>query len=189
MLFRKGALRVLISGLQVALLVLSCSFTHAIDRREHGNLLFRWFKSQEYKGSEQNWAIVQDNRGLIYIGNNEGGVLEYDGERWRRIPVTENRIVRSLSVGESGIIYVGLVGDFGCLIPDKHGSLYYKSLATQLGEEAPIFSDVYKTYTVGASIYFCTTSYIFAYNENERRVQAFRLPSQRAFSRSNGRKR
>jgi len=181
MLFRKGALRVLISGLQVALLVLSCSFTHAIDRREHGNLLFRWFKSQEYKGSEQNWAIVQDNRGLIYIGNNEGGVLEYDGERWRRIPVTENRIVRSLSVGESGIIYVGLVGDFGCLIPDKHGSLYYKSLATQLGEEAPIFSDVYKTYTVGASIYFCTTSYIFAYNENERRVQAFRLPSQRAF--------
>lgn len=181
MLLRKHFLRVLLLALCVGGALLLSFPTLGSDRREHGNLLFRWFKALEYKGSEQNWAIVQDRRGLVYVGNNEGGVLEYDGERWRRIPVTENRIVRSLSVGESGVVYVGLVGDFGRLVPNKQGVLQYRSLTDLLGENLPVFSDVYRTYTIGNTIYFCTTSCIFAYNENEYKLQIFRFPTAHAF--------
>ena len=28
------------------------------------------------KGSEQNWCITQDDRGVIYVGNNDKGILE-----------------------------------------------------------------------------------------------------------------
>lgn len=181
MLLKKRFGKVLALGLYFLFLTLWSSSVSGAERREHGNLLFRWFKSQEYKGSEQNWAIVQDQRGLLYVGNNEGGVLEYDGERWRRIAVTENRIVRSLSVGESGVVYVGLVGDFGRLLPDKNGKLTYHSLTSLLGENMPSFSDVYKTYTIGNTVYFCTTSYLFAYNESERKLQTFRFPTVHAF--------
>lgn len=151
------------------------------EKLEHGNLLFRWFKDKEYKGSEQNWAIVQDKRGLLYVGNNEGGVLEYDGERWRRIAVTENRIVRSLALGETGLIYVGLVGDFGRLEPDHRGLLRYVSLLPLQTKEAKNFGDVYKTYSIGETIYFCTSSYIFAYNEHERTLKTYDIPQMHAF--------
>lgn len=41
----------------------------------------------EMGGSEQNWCVTQDFRGLIYVGNSDKGVLEYDGSSWRAIPV------------------------------------------------------------------------------------------------------
>lgn len=153
----------------------------AVEKREHGNLLIRWFKDQEYRGSEQNWAIVQDARGLIYVGNNEGGVLEYDGERWRRILVPENRIVRSLAVGTTGVVYVGLVGDFGCLVPDHRGVLQYTSLRKKIEEPIDNFSDVYKTYSLGNTLYFCTSNYIFSYDEGERRVRVHTIPPMHVF--------
>ena len=40
----------------------------------------------ETGGSEQNWCITQDHRGVVYVGNYEKGVLEYDGVNWRKHP-------------------------------------------------------------------------------------------------------
>jgi hypothetical protein len=40
------------------------------------------YVSKEYSANVQNWAIVQDHRGVMYFGNGEG-VLEYDGVSWR----------------------------------------------------------------------------------------------------------
>lgn len=174
-MFSKGRFLLLLCT-ALALSVLLVRRAEATEKREHGNLLIRWFKAQEYRGSEQNWAIVQDSRGLLYVGNNEGGVLEYDGERWRRIAVPDNRIVRSLSVGATGIVYAGLVGDFGCLVPDHRGLLQYVSLRKKLAEEIDNFGDVYKTYSFGNTIYFCTSNYIFSYDELERSVHAHRIP-------------
>lgn len=180
MLFKKNKLCFFFSLTLLFCLVYGTS-TQAAEKAQHGNFLFRWFKDKEYRGSEQNWAIVQDLRGLIYVGNNEGGVLEYDGERWRRIPVTENRIVRSLALAESGLVYVGLVGDFGRLEPDHRGLLHYQSLSSLLGADAPTFRDVYKTHVLGNTVYFCSLSVIFAYNEDTRTLETFPLPTAQAF--------
>ncbi|HLP48988.1 MAG TPA: hypothetical protein VK469_23810, partial [Candidatus Kapabacteria bacterium] len=46
---------------------------------------FKYIKNysvEEYKLHPQNWSVLQDKRGLIYIGNN-GGLLEFDGVSWR----------------------------------------------------------------------------------------------------------
>ena len=60
----------------------------------------------------QNLAIVQDQRGLIYVGN-EGVVLEYDGVHWRLIPTRNRTCVCSLALDTQGRVYVGAQGETG----------------------------------------------------------------------------
>ena len=61
-----------------------------------GRQPYRNFTHRDYVGHIQNWAIVQDHRGVMYAGNNNG-VLEYDGNTWKTIPINGN-IARCLDV-------------------------------------------------------------------------------------------
>src|SRR5258708_10050795 len=53
------------------------------------------YYSKNYKASPQNWAIIEDDRGIMYFGNSRS-LLEYDGVKWRNITSGANSIVRSL---------------------------------------------------------------------------------------------
>src|SRR4030067_142559 len=70
-----------------------------------GQSLLRYYSPKEYKSNNSNWCIVQDKRGVMYFGNEEG-IVEFDGNSWRRIEVPYYSIVRSLAVDDKGIIYV-----------------------------------------------------------------------------------
>ncbi|HBN89961.1 MAG TPA: hypothetical protein DD408_12445, partial [Rheinheimera sp.] len=59
----------------VLLIILSCQ---TIEAQQYGTPLLSNFKPKDYNGGTQNWAVVQDHRGVLYVGNNVG-VLEYDG--------------------------------------------------------------------------------------------------------------
>src|SRR5690606_33807152 len=59
--------------------------------------LTRTFNAHDYQGGIQNWGIVQDRRGLIYVANNFS-LLEYDGQHWKRNDVENNTRVRSVFV-------------------------------------------------------------------------------------------
>jgi serine phosphatase RsbU (regulator of sigma subunit) len=114
-------------------------------------------------GSEQNWAIVQDQRGIIYVGNDDKGVLEYDGSSWRSIPVTNESTVRSLDCSNGGTVFVGAVSELGYLAPDASGSIGYNSLMHLLDSASRNFSDVWKTYCVDDKVYFHTQRYVMIY--------------------------
>ena len=43
------------------------------------------FSPKEYEASRQSWSILQDDRGILFFGNNEG-LLTYDGSNWELIP-------------------------------------------------------------------------------------------------------
>jgi len=113
-------------------------------------------------GSEQNWAVVEDNRGIVYIGNDEKGVIEYDGSEWRTIPVANNSTVRSLACAADGTVYVGAVSEIGRLVPDAGGNLQYESLIPLIDSSIRLF-DVWKTYCVEEKVYFHTQKYILIY--------------------------
>jgi serine phosphatase RsbU (regulator of sigma subunit) len=117
----------------------------------------------ETTGSEQNWAVVQDKRGVMYFGNNDDGVLEYDGVNWRSIPVTNNSIVRSLAIDSLGTVYVGAVGEFGYLAPNEFGMLEYQSLIPILDSADLDFTNVWKTYVFMGNTYFCSQKKVFIY--------------------------
>ena len=124
-------------------------------RREAGLPFMRVFTPKEYGAQSQNWAIVQDPRGVIYVGNNDG-VLEFDGVRWRLIRVTNGAFVRSLAVDASGRVWVGAFGEVGYLEPDALGQMRYVSVLERVPAEARDFADVWNTFPTAQGVYFAS---------------------------------
>jgi len=129
------------------------------QHNQQGNHFITNYPRKQYDAEPQNWSVVQDNRGVLYVGN-LGYVLEYDGASWTRIPNANGSYVRSMSVDRKGRIYVGNVGDFGYLKPDPQGGLHYLSLTPQMDTT---FQDVWNVYTHKDTVYFSTFKYIFQY--------------------------
>ena len=150
-------------GLLTVFLLILLVFSPAAQYFNTGLPFITNYFPNETGGSEQNWAIVQDHRGVMYFGNNDKGVLEYDGVRWRNIPITNNSIVRSLAIDDHGILYVGAVGEFGYLSPNLLGNLTYSSLSADLDSADNEFTHVWKIYTDDEKIYFCSSEYIYTY--------------------------
>ncbi|MBN2433190.1 MAG: response regulator [Acidobacteria bacterium] len=125
-------------------------------RSEIGIPFIQNFTPQVYRGSAQNWSIVQDPRGVMYFGNGDEGVLEYDGSSWRFIKIPNQSTVRALAIGDDGIIYVGAVGEFGLLEPGDKGELRYVSLVHLVPEKDRSFTDVWAVHATPQGIYFYT---------------------------------
>ncbi|MFC5435105.1 diguanylate cyclase [Rhodanobacter umsongensis] len=129
--------------------------------REVGLPFIRNFSPQEYGGAPQNWSVIQDKQGVIYVGNVSDGLFAFDGSRWSRIPIPNRSAVRSLAMDADGRIYVGAVGDFGYLQADAVGQMHYVSLLGQLPAGQRQFADVWKTLTGKDGVYFTTRAYVF----------------------------
>jgi len=130
------------------------------DEREAGLPFLRAYGPKEYGAQAQNWAVTQDQRGVIYIGNNDGVVI-YDGVQWRTVPVSNLSVVRSLDVDSNGTVYVGARGDFGYLAPDASGALRYISLVDRVPVEDRGFIDVWKTMVSSDGIVFVSSERLF----------------------------
>jgi len=122
------------------------------------------YSPDETGAGEQNWAIIMDNRGVMYFGNLDNGVLEFDGVNWKNIPISNNSIVRSLEIDDKGTIYVGAIGEIGYLKPDDFGELQYISLLSKIDTTNRDFSNVWKTLFYKNNIYFCSTKKFLKYS-------------------------
>ncbi|HOM86175.1 MAG TPA: hypothetical protein PLY03_10985 [Tenuifilaceae bacterium] len=128
---------------------------------EKGLPFVRTFTPEEYDASDQNWVVVQDHRGIMYFGNNDRGVLEYDGKTWRKIAVPNNAPVRSLAVDSLGKVYVGASGEFGYLSPNQRGKLEYQSLTQLIKDSLVNILDVYQIHFHRGYVYFTPFSTFF----------------------------
>ncbi|HBF87022.1 MAG TPA: hypothetical protein DDX39_00160 [Bacteroidales bacterium] len=139
---------------------------------EKGVPFVKNYTPEDYDASEQNWSIVQDKRGVMYFGNNDDGVLEYDGVSWRKIPISNKSIVRSLAIDELGTVYVGAVNEFGYLSPNLTGNMIYNSISYKLDSLNKNYTDVHKIYCEKDFIYFCSPRYIFKYDKHSKQINA-----------------
>jgi signal transduction histidine kinase len=137
--------------------------------REAGIPYLKNHTPKEHGGGAQSWAVVQDERGVMYFGNNVG-VLEYDGVSWRLIPVTNKSAVRSLAIASTGAIYLCAQGELGYLAPDSAGSLQYLSLREHVPEAYRDFADVAKAHATSEGIYFQALDRLFLWSQNRMRV-------------------
>ena len=127
------------------------------------------FYPNDYGAGPSNWAIVQDHRGVIYIGN-ENGVLEYDGSNWELIQLPNKSVVRSLGIGNDGTIYVGGVQDFGYLAPDEQGRMQFVSFLPDLPVNDREFEDVWETEIADDGVYFTTNQKLFRWSNKKMRI-------------------
>ena len=134
--------------------------------REAGLPYIQNFDSEDYSGGGQNWAIVQDRRGVMYFAQTSH-VTEYDGVSWRHIRVSNNVSTQSLAIDENGRIFVGAQRTFGYLSPDKQGNLRFVSLLDYVDPEHRDFSSVWETLSTPEGIYFRTYKYLFRWQTSE----------------------
>jgi hypothetical protein len=120
------------------------------------------YSASSYQAGIQNFDIVQDGFGRIYVANNLG-LLEFDGKSWTRYGLNNTK-VRSAFLGTDGRIYVGSQADFGFLSSNEVGQLIYTSLADSLAEEIRDFDETWKVFGDKNLIYFCTFKRIYIYN-------------------------
>jgi len=147
---------------------------------EEGLLPVYYFSPQDYNALEQNWDIAQDNRGIMYFGNNHG-ILEYDGEEWRMIRVSNGSTVKSLTSDIYGRIYVGAQNEFGYLESDSIGQLSYFSLSNQLDDSIGYFDFIWCTHATSEGIIFQAQEYIFIWKNDSLHVIHSEAPVHESF--------
>ncbi len=121
------------------------------------------YTPEEYNAAGQNWAIVKDNKGLMYFANNYG-LLQYNGSRWELVTNENSPVVRSLATDKNGIVYYGASSDFGMMIPDSIGNLSFFSLSKLLDAEEKDFNNVWGIHIVNNAIYFQSFEKVFRFN-------------------------
>ena len=112
----------------VLLLLLSLLDLQA-QLNKYGAPIIKNYSTQLTPGTEINWWITKDKFGAVYFGNDDKGVIRYDGSTWSTIPVRNNSRVRALGTDKFGIVYVGCAFEFGYIEPDENGKLVYVSLS------------------------------------------------------------
>jgi signal transduction histidine kinase/DNA-binding response OmpR family regulator/ligand-binding sensor domain-containing protein len=143
-------------------------------------LLIRNYTPDSYDGGAQNWAVLQDARGVIYVGSTSS-LLEYDGVTWRKIFTPTRTTVRSLAADASGRIYVGAVGDLGYLAPDAKGEMQFVSMLDKLPADVRVFEDVWRTFATPDGIFFQTQIGLFRWANETMKVWK---PTGRVFNRA-----
>ncbi|MEE4215720.1 MAG: triple tyrosine motif-containing protein [Bacteroidales bacterium] len=122
-----------------------------------------------YGGGAQNWKIVDDDQGNIYVANNNG-ILRFDGADWERYEVENKSIVRSLASGKDGNLYVGAFNEIGVLERSDQKGIIYRSLNELIPEHAKNFDDIWNIYETRFGIVFQSFEYIFIYKDECIRV-------------------
>ena len=116
-----------------------------------------------YGAGEQNWNIIQDTLGRLFVANNDA-VMMYDGKYWDVITAGDNA-VSSVSKTTNGSILVGCDGDFGYLNFKTDGKIKYVSLSASLPEKENEFGKIWTVHTIDDNYFFCANEKIFWYKD------------------------
>jgi signal transduction histidine kinase/ligand-binding sensor domain-containing protein len=141
------------------------------------------YQSDAYISSPQNWVIMQDNRGIIYVSNTTG-VLEYDGISWKLVQGTGYQGRFQFAKNSEGKIFVSSNNDFGYIAPDSAGSMQFVSLLRHLKGRYPELSPV-KIAAVGRDAYFSTEQHVFRWSGRNFKVWSSQAGFARIFSSRN----
>lgn len=121
------------------------------------------YSAEDYKGHSQNWAAIQDGRGIMYIANGNG-ILEFDGNTWNMIEIPGNVTIRKFAKDKNGIIYASSINQLGYLSTNKFGKTVFVSLNDSLGLGNKI-GTIWNINIINDEIYFTSPKYLIRLNE------------------------
>ncbi len=125
------------------------------------------FTADDYRAEKQNFSVIQDDRGLIYVANIDEAILVYDGSQWSRIPVPNTPVI-SLCKSYDNTIYVGAKNDLGYLKHTPVHGLVFKSLKKIVPEKQRVFGKIWQVnYTKDSTIIYLSSLYLFFYKNGK----------------------
>jgi serine phosphatase RsbU (regulator of sigma subunit) len=114
----------------------------------------------------QNWSVVQDNRGIIYVGT-ANNMLEFDGHSWNSYPINKMAFILSLATDASGILYAGSQNEFGYFAPDQKTGFKYHSLFDSLDINDTEFSNIRYVNVFSGGVAFQAEEKLFIYTNGK----------------------
>ncbi|WP_353779577.1 triple tyrosine motif-containing protein [Winogradskyella sp. 3972H.M.0a.05] len=136
------------------------------SHRLYGVPYMTHYEPSDYNAHRQNWAIIQDEKGIIYVGNSSG-LLTFDGITWRLYETPNKTTVRSLGKDPNGRIYYGAQGDFGYLDNDHTGELKFMSLTNSLPKLSNELKDIWSIHYFEGRVYVQSLGHILSFNPDE----------------------
>ena len=127
------------------------------------------FSPEIYGGENQNWMLSQTSNNYIYVANN-GGLLEYNGAKWKMTPSPNNTIIRSLNVIDDKI-YIGCFKEFGYYKKDSIGKLQYHSLVAKLKDKLIDDENIWNIIPYQEWILFQSQRRIYFYNSLDEKFK------------------
>lgn len=149
--------------LQKALCFISCLLWFSLGFAEINNPLIINFSKTQYGAANKNWSISEDERGILYFGN-DTGLLEFDGIEWKLNKLPKAEVVRSVYAVSNNEIYTGGYEEFGKWARQSNGELTYTSLSKDLPADSWQNDDIWRILPQGESIYFQSFSGIFRHH-------------------------
>ncbi len=125
--------------------------------RYTGSLFVQEWTPEETGGKPQSFSVIQHPAtGLIYAGN-EAGVLEYDGARWRRLPLPagapeEGVVARGMDFDGEGRLWAAADNDVLIYAPDARGRWQPESLRSRLPATEPALGVVWQVLRNGGAM-------------------------------------
>ncbi|MEL7219923.1 MAG: triple tyrosine motif-containing protein, partial [Bacteroidota bacterium] len=113
------------------------------------------YSKQDYQGGTQNWDFEQDEKGNIFVANNEG-LLTYDGTNWAIYPLPNHTIVRSLYYDTTANrLYAGGQDAFGYFTSnEENGNLFYVDCKDKIPLKERQFTDVWNILKGDSTTFF-----------------------------------
>ncbi len=134
-----------------------------------GTPIIRNFLKSDYSAGTQNWAISQDENGVMYFANNDG-LLSYDGIKWELMQVSASAPLRSVLVDSNGDLFVGLINDFGMIKREEPNAPVFISFKDLLPDDINDFNDIWRIHETEQGIVFQCYEYLFIYRNNKVEV-------------------
>ncbi len=153
----------LLAGVLSAYLL--CPVASQAATRELGQTFLHAFDQKDTGGGAQNFGVVQDKNGLIYVANLMH-VLEYDGMRWRQIYHPQRFRSLSVCVDSANTVFVGYQGDFGFLERDAVGRNQFHSLKSELPDTIANPGYIWNVTADNQHVYFRSPERLYRWTPN-----------------------
>lgn len=131
----------------------------------------RNYSRHDYSGGTQNWGIAQEHLGKMYFANNMG-LLEYDGTNWKRYPLNNRSVVRSVASNGHNIIYFGGYNEIGYLSVSETGKEVYTNLTPKVPKEYNNFGEIWRIHLTNYGVIFQSFSTVMLYHNGTIKVLA-----------------
>lgn len=154
--------------------VMLCVINHAIAQTEVGIPFTRNFIPAEYGAHTQNFDVIEDKRGNVYVAN-FAGLLQFNGEDWKLITTPDISRVTSLGLSAEGTVFLGGLNELGFLEVTSNGVLAYKDLTSLIDSDTDRnFGEVEQIFVHNRTVYFFSHNHLFSYEKNQLKTVSIR---------------
>jgi len=133
---------------------------------QQGNYYINNYMPSVYGTGDQNWSIVQDNLGRLFVANSDA-IMMYDGKSWAFTGTKDGITISSVAKTNNNVILVGGEGNFGYLNTKSAKKIKYVSLSDSLPQKETDFGKIWAIHNIDSNQFFCANEKIFWYVNNK----------------------